>query len=70
MSPKTSNQDNLQPYQPFLPQDEREAIQELVTELSPRRKSAGKPQVKTDTARPQGPRIVVPGLGKVTLVIH
>ena len=40
------------------------------TELTTRRKSAGKPNVKTDTARPSQSRVVVPGLGKVTLVIH
>jgi hypothetical protein len=51
-----------------------EAPQAIVTELSPRRKPAGKPEVRANTARPKsigsGTRVVVPGLGKVTLVIH
>ena len=45
-----------------------------VKSLSPKRKPAGKPKIKSETARPKssgsGDRVVVPGLGKVTLVIH
>ena len=40
------------------------------TELTTRRKSAGRPKVKTDIARVSQNKIVVPGLGQVTLVIH
>lgn len=44
------------------------------TKLSPRRRPAGKPAVKADTAKPTsvkpGGRIVMPGLGKVSIVIH
>ena len=55
--------------QPLNPED-FEIASEEVTSLSPRKKSAGKPTVKTDTARPQKKPVVVPGLGNVTLVIH
>jgi hypothetical protein len=55
--------------QPLNPED-FELPPEETTSLSPRKKSAGKPIVKTDTARPQKKPVVVPGLGNVTLVIH
>lgn len=46
----------------------------MVTELSTRRKSAGRPAVSSDSVSANsigsGNRVVVPGLGKVTLVIH
>jgi hypothetical protein len=45
-----------------------------VTELSTRRKSAGRPVVSSDSVSADligsGKRVVVPGLGKVKLVIH
>ena len=44
------------------------------TELTPRRKTAGTSSVSADTVSSNligsRPRIVVPGLGTVTLVIH
>ena len=78
MAPETSFQisnripdsllDNLNPEDYELPEEEQ------VKSLSPKRKPAGKPKIKSDTARPKssgsGDRVVVPGLGQVTLVIH
>jgi hypothetical protein len=55
--------------QPLNPED-FELPSDEATSLSPRKKPAGKPIVKTDTARPQKKPVVVPGLGNVTLVIH
>lgn len=55
--------------QPLNPED-FEIPAATTTELSPRKKSAGRPKVKKDTARPTRKRIVTPGLGKVTLVVH
>jgi hypothetical protein len=55
--------------QPLNPED-FELPSAEPTSLSPRRKPAGKPKVKTDTARPKKKRVVSPGLGKVTLVTH
>lgn len=55
--------------QPLNPED-YELPSAEPTSLSPRKKRAGKPQVKTDTARPDKKRVATPGLGKVTLVTH
>ena len=55
--------------QPLNPED-FEIVSDEATSLSPRRKPAGKPVVKTDTAKPNGKAVRFPGLGKVTLVLH
>jgi len=55
--------------QPLNPED-FEITSDEATSLSPRRKPAGKPVVKTDTARPKKNPVVIPGLGNVRLVIH
>lgn len=55
--------------QPLNPED-FELPRAEPTALSPRKKAAGKPKVKTDTARPKKNRVLTPGLGKVTLVTH
>lgn len=55
--------------QPLNPED-FELPAATPTELSLRKKPAGKPKVKTDTARPAKKRVMTPGLGKVTLVTH
>lgn len=55
--------------QPLNPED-FEIPSEETTSLSPRRRPAGKPVVKTDTARPQKKPVIIPGLGDVRLVIH
>jgi hypothetical protein len=55
--------------QPLNPED-FELPSEETTSLSPRKKSAGKPTVKTDTASPKKSPVVIPGLGNVRLVIH
>jgi hypothetical protein len=51
-----------------------EAIEE-VKSLTPKRKPAGRPNVRPDTSRPtkiggNSNRVLYPGLGGVTLVIH
>ena len=54
---------------PSLPSEEVES-----QSLTLRRKSAGRPQVKSDTSRPtkigNATRVIYPGLGKVNIVIH
>ncbi len=56
------------------PQDKPEAPKAQVTTLNTRRKSAGTPLVRSDTASPHaigsGERVTYPGLGKVTIVLH
>jgi len=71
MSPQTSpNSAKVKPQEP-LQQEPRS--EEAVT-LNPRRKSAGTPLVRSDTASPHasgsGDRVTYPGLGKVTIVLH
>lgn len=55
--------------QPLNPEDFELPSEEAIS-LSTRRKPAGKPAVKTDTARPQKKPVIIPGLGDVRLVIH
>lgn len=55
--------------------DDFEIIEEAATSLNLKKKPAGKPSVRANTARPtetgsDKARIVTPGLGGVTLVIH
>lgn len=63
-----SSLDNLNP-------DDFEVIEEVPTSLNLKRKSAGKPSVRANTARPTETgsgttRVITPGLGGVTLVTH
>jgi hypothetical protein len=65
---QASSLDNLNP-------DDFEIIEEVPTSLDLKKKPAGKPSVRANTARPtetgsSKARIVTPGLGGVTLVIH
>jgi hypothetical protein len=74
MPQQTNNSNNLPQSQSNLNPKDFE-IQPESVELRTRRKSAGRPAVKADTARPVEngtgtPKVVVPGLGGVTLVIH
>jgi hypothetical protein len=61
------------PDSPLNPSND-ELPEAIVTELSPRRKPAGKPEVKANKSKPtsvgSGKRVVIPGLGKVNIVIH
>lgn len=61
---------HLQSDPPHLNPEDFEIESDEATELTTRRKPAGKPKVKTDAVTPSKPRVVVPGLGNVTLVIH
>lgn len=57
--------------QPLNPEDyEIGSDENTATELTTRRKPAGKPKVKPDAVRPTGSRVAYPGLGNVTIVIH
>ena len=63
-----SSLDNLNP-------DDYEIIETPSQELTLKKKPAGRPAVQANTARPvengsSTSRVVVPGLGGVTLVIH
>lgn len=56
------------------PSPSDEVIEE-VKSLTPKRKPAGRPNVRPDTSRPtklggNSTRVLYPGLGGVTLVIH
>ena len=63
-----SSLDNLNP-------DDFEIVEPQSTELTLKKKPAGRPAVRANTARPvengsDTPRVVTPGLGGVTLVTH
>jgi len=52
-----------------------EIVESTPKGLTPKKKPAGKPAVRANTARPtengsSTPRVITPGLGGVTLVIH
>jgi len=74
MSPQTQSNVSKasKPSLPDLPP--QEVKPEEATELSTRRKTAGRPSVSSDSVSSNligsGTRVVVPGLGKVKLVIH
>lgn len=66
--PLDSSQDNLNP-------SDYEVIEPQVKGLTLKKKPVGKPAVRANTARPtengsNTPRVITPGLGGVTLVIH
>ena len=62
-----SSKEPLEPNQSLNPEDFELPS---TTELNPRKKPAGKPVVKTDTAKPTHKAVRYPGLGNVTIVVH
>lgn len=77
MPRQTNNNNNNPPLNPedFEIREEGTDDDDTTVELQTRRKSAGRPAVKANTARPTengsgAPKVLIPGLGGVTLVIH
>lgn len=74
--PRQTNNNNNPPLNPEDFEIREEGTDDDTTvELQTRRKSAGRPAVKANTARPTengsgAPKVLIPGLGGVTLVIH